>query len=441
MKRHFLIVLSFILLGVETLAQVPPPVDPAAARAAREQKKTPAVAVSLSRTELELGYNRDFSHPDYLNRDLISTAEMAPMSLLHIGLESVTGNSIPPIKLGASLAAAIFDRAILHAGHEYGHLSAFSKAGYTDWRYDDGINLTRQLDKDVSPSALFSDAFPSGDITVGVSESEWNDIDRRFGRGRDYYEFSAAMEAGGLNQSEATRVNYRDRLLEGRFGLYDTVPYFGGTFSTLLYSSASGDLIDYVGALDAYGVHTSEGSVRLISLARFASGSSWAALGSYVQSVAYGDSKDLFQPMTIDAWSGRNWTAYYPEFESWLSRRGPTVKAMLPIRHTDGGWFFPSIEQSVAGGGMATEIGGYLKAPISSNSPLLAKLYAFANTEGGLWLEPGIGIKAADWLVLDLAGYWGNGYTFHRDIYGATYDFVDKAESGVKAGFTVFIKF
>ena len=42
-------------------------------------------------------------------------------------------------------------------------------------------------------------------------------------------------------------------------------------------------------------------------------------------------------------------------------------------------------------------------------------------------------MRPIKWLELGLTAYRADGYTLHRDLYGATYSFNKDRESGVKA--------
>ena len=228
-------------------------------------------------TLLQLGYSYDFSNPDYISRENISNLEMAPISFFNSALDQpIRGR--PEAKLAATVLAVVVDHGILITGHEYGHLSAFSRLGYDDFRYGDSPS---EIDNKTSPLSIFREAMSWSDFSVNAGESASADIYRRFGASEDYYEFAAAMEGGGLNQNQATLIRYRDRLFDNRFMLLDSVPYGGLALSTFFYSGG-GDIRDYVEALDQNGIHTSEFTIKLISLSRLFSGSAFVAGPSYI---------------------------------------------------------------------------------------------------------------------------------------------------------------
>jgi hypothetical protein len=420
------------------------PTFPAAALAALLMAASPASAQDPRRppppdeekpadlkSTVELSYlwalNHDVLHPVGLARFQLSLE-----TLLHGTLDDALPGTSPFIKGVFFAGVLLADRTIAKVGHEYGHIAVFNRAGYQDFLMTVG---------DRGPEALtFREVFinslvPQRVMAVQLEEDDAQDAAMRFA-GKHYEEFNAITYAGGLNQEQIHLNLFRDRVLKHQFGFFDTSSYLIETISTLAYTNTEdGDLDGYVDSLGEVGVSTSIPMVKSLSVVRFLSGTAVSAGIGFYRAMTE-DRYDGFAPRVIGG--DKAWSVLWPEFESHLTRRGPTVRASLPVR-VAGFLVLPGLESAIADEGWEFEVG--LEASRPATSWLDARAGVFGGTEGGFWGEAGVAAKLGPVFSVLLSYHFGNGYTFRRDVYGETFDFEQKTEHGVQLGFSTLFNF
>jgi hypothetical protein len=225
-------------------------------------------------------------------------------------------------------------------------------------------------------------------------------------------------------------------VLRHQFGFFDAAPYAIECFSTLLYpSSEDADLDGYVDSLERAGFTTSIGAVKALSLVRLFSGTAVSAGIGFYRAMSE-DAFDGFAPRVIAR--GKEWTVLWPEFESFMTRRGPSVRASLPVRAA--GWLvMPGLEAAFADEGVEWEAGVEASRPAAPWLDVRAGL--FAGTEGGVWGEVGVALKPDPSLSILLSWHAANGYTFRRDVHGETFDFDENFEQGLQMGLSALFRF
>jgi hypothetical protein len=399
--------------------------DPAGS--AQKSRSAPPIVPSTVELSYIFPVNSDVLDPVGLAK-----FEVSLESLVHATLDNSLKGSGPIVKAAFFTGVLFFDRTVAKAGHEYGHVAIFNRAGYTKFFLTTGGHAPEPL---TFHEVFINSIIPLGHLAVEIPLDDFLDAESRF-TGRDFEEFMAATFAGGLNQEQIHLNMYRERVLRHQFGFFDTAPYLIETLSTPLYAGASGsDIGGYVDRLGDAGFSTSVAAVKAISLVRLFSGSAISAgIGFYHTMV--GDSFDEYAPRVV-ARAG-DWTVLWPEFESFMSRRGPTVRATLPLR-AGGFLFLPGLETSFSEGHSEFEASLEASRPVAPWLDVSGSL--FVGTEQGFWTEAGVALKPAPWVSLLLNYHVADRYTFRRDVYGETFDFEDRAERGLHAGFSFLFKF
>ena len=369
---------------------------------------------------------------DVINPIGLARFQLSLESLVHGTLDDAARGSSLVVKGALFAGILLMDRTIAKVGHEYGHISVFNRAGYNEFL----LTVGNQDPEPLSFREVFINSMvPQRHMAVQLTEEDALDAQTRYGP-QDYDEFTAISYAGGLNQEQVHLNLYRERVLRHQFGFLDTSAYFVETISTIAYSSADdSDLGGYVSALERAGISTSVGQIKLMSLVRFFSGSAISAgIGFY--KVMTEDKFDGFSPRVIGK-SGE-WTVLWPEFESYMTRRGPSVRGSLPLR-AGGFLFLPALESAISGEGWEFEAGLEASRPMA---PWLdVKASFFGGTEGGYWMDAGVALKPHPTLAILVGWHKARGYTFRRDVYGETFDFEHDSEWGLHLGGSVIFRF
>jgi hypothetical protein len=395
-----------------------PPVELKPAPDARAAVAAPPIDPQLSYSSI---------NPRLLDRqDLASWHEAGGDLLITVvGYDASDPAWLKLLRIGA---AGVAQHALDFAAHEFGHVSSFTRAGCREVVFapDDEPPAAWE-----SPGVLdvLRAAFERSPAPVGVSESDWARIDAIFsGRPAAYAEFLVLTEAGGLNQEQVALARYGARLGEGGPAPLMFVPYVLGASATLRYpgSKDQSDLADYVAQLHRLGVRADVGTAKALSAFRFLSGSGLSLMGAVVEDVA-GSGRGAWRPLALSL--GETSQVDWPEFESYLSRYGPTLKTSFAVRLA-GVELRPSYERSFAGGEHTHEAGLRARADASSWLRLLGA--AFVGDQGGRWVEGGIEARPLGWLVLGASYVDGSGYTVHREIFGANLPMIEASESGVR---------
>jgi hypothetical protein len=413
--------LSFLLGALPAAAlQTDPERSPVPAR----QPRLPTVS--------ELSFQIPLFHPEVIDPVNVARLQVSLESVLHATLDDTIRGTKLHIKAVFLAGVLLFDRTVAKVGHELGHMAVYSRAGYSDFR----LAVGAQDPEPLTARELFINSLtPFRRVSVGIPDDDTLDARQRFS-GTAFDEFNAATFAAGLNQEQIHLNHYRDRVLRHQFGFFDTVPYTIESLSTLLYSGAeNADLEGYRSHLDAAGFTTSIPRMKAISMVRLLSGSAVSAASGFYRAMTE-EAYDGFAPRVIARLEG--WTVLWPEFESFLSRRGPTVRASLPLR-AGGFLIVPGLEQSIADGGSATEAG--VEASRRLAPWLDARASLFAASDRGYWAEAGVAVKPSATASVSLAYHVADRYTFHREMYGETLDLIHRAERGLMLGMSLVFRF
>jgi hypothetical protein len=379
----------------------------------------------------------EFSYLVPLNHQVLDPVGLARFqvsleTLLHGTLDDSVRGARPIVKAMFMAGVLMLDRTIAKVGHEYGHIAVFNRAGYHDFLLSVGTQSPEPL---TFREVFLNSLVPQRHMAVQLEEDDAQDALTRFAP-RDFEEFTALTFAAGLNQEQVHLNLFRERVLRHQFGFFDTSSYLIESLSTLVYTgSANADIDGYVESLKRAGYTSSVEAVKALSLVRFFSGTAVSAGTGFYRAMSE-DRFDGFAPRVVA--KSRNWTVLWPEFESFLTRRGPTVRASLPLR-TSGVLIIPGLETAIADEGWEFEAGVEASRPAAPWLDLRAGV--FTGTDGGFWGEVGVAVKPEPSLSLLFSWHLANGYTFRRDVYGETFDFEDRIESGVQVGFSTILRF
>src|SRR4030095_12349246 len=97
-------------------------------------------------------------------------------------------------------------------------------------------------------------------------------------------------------------------------------------------------------------------TVKALSIVRFLSGTALSAGIGFTRAMSE-DQFDGFAPRVLfQSKGGPGWTVLWPEFQSYLTRRGPSLRPSLPIRAL-GMTIIPGLETAIADEGLEHEVG------------------------------------------------------------------------------------
>jgi hypothetical protein len=417
-------VLSPAFLRAQDQEKLPPPetVPPAA----RDVPPRPQ--------EIDLSYRLNLSYPRHIDRENIASLTMTASDAVHFALQDAAEDAwylrVP--KYGAAFA---IDTAIRYVSHEYGHLSTFSKAGYRQAIFGDKDRINSTAPK-ASIGKMFMSGFnPFDDSAVSVSQSDWDGIVGDLGNNPVLVSrFTVAIKAGGLNQEEVNLNRYAERLFDGELSYLDTIPFLISGAAVLKYPVGvqMSDTGDYITELRGLGLRTSAGTLHALSAATLLSGSSLAAF----RGVFFGLTSragGLVEPLRVPV--SEHFSVYAPEFDNYLSLFGPTLNSSIPFK-LYGVFFQPGYEHLFVDGASMGEWGTAVRAPIFPF--LMVEGSGYRNSDGGSWLETGVRFLPLKWLAVSVGYAWARGYSFHRDVYGASNDLIDPSERSVLIGLSAF---
>jgi hypothetical protein len=387
--------------------------------------------------EINLSYRFNLSYPGHIDRENIASLTMTASDAIHFAMQDGADDQwylrIP--KWGAAFA---LDTAIRYVSHEYGHLSSFSKGGYHQALFGDKDRIQSSAPK-ASIGRMFLSGFnPFDNSAVSISQSDWDKIVGNLGHDPVLVsKFTVSVKAGGLNQEEVNLDRYADRLFDGELSYLDTLPFLISGAAVLKYPVGieMSDVGDYITELKGLGLRTSAGTLHALSAATLLSGSSLAAFRGAFLGLT-GRSGGLVEPFRFPI--NEQLSVYLPEMDNYLSIFGPTLKSSIPLR-LYGVLLQPSYEHLFVDGATKGEAGISVRAPVFPF--LIVEGSGYRNFEGGSWLESELRFLPLKWLSLGLGYAWGRGYTFHRDVYGASNDLLDSTERSVLIGLSAFHMF
>jgi carbohydrate-selective porin OprB len=99
----------------------------------------------------------------------------------------------------------------------------------------------------------------------------------------------------------------------------------------------------------------------------------------------------------------------------------------------------PSYQHVIAEGVSMGEAGVRVEKEL--HAVLALRGMAFVNTEAGNWIEGGVVVRPASWLSLEAGYASGRGYSLHRDVFGATADYLEENEASIRLGASVRLAF
>ena len=362
-------------------------------------------------------------NPNYYQHNITASTGTL-MDLVHLAMYDDTSNPSFTVRLLKYGFSAWMDVNLSTVAHEYGHISGFSRAGI-DMR--PSLYIDGEYEGTAAPHKIFFGVIV-GHPSVTVPLDDWHEIVASFGTDTKALAlYSASVVAGGLNQQQLLATRYAERYLDGNLSHLDSWSIIGNNLSTILYSNstAHNDLYGYTDYLDAAGVRTSVGSIRGYSAFRLLSGSSIGAFIGMRNGIWF-NTLGFVKPIHFNVGDA---TVYLPEFESFLCQTGPSVKMRLPIK-LYGVSLAPSIEVS-----HGAEFG--LKATVPIITPLTISGAVYAQSTG-YWAEGYINLRLIKELSLVLGYEHSGGYTFHKDVFGAT---TDNSEHSTVVGVDLNFKF
>jgi hypothetical protein len=416
----------------------------AAANAQDEEKPrrdlpppTEAPAAPPRPQQAQISYRLNVSYPGHVDRENISSLSMATMDAVHLAMQDGADDAwylrIP--KWGGAFA---IDTAIRYVGHEYGHLSSFSKAGYRRALFGDKDKIDSSAPKASIGKMFVSGLNPFDNSAVSVSQSDWEEIVKDLHNDPVLVaRFRIAVKAGGVNQEEANLERYSERLYDNRLSYLDTMPFLISGAAVLKYPVGieMSDIGDYIDELKGTGLRTSVGRLHALSALTLLSGSSLAAFRGFFIGLTTGEG-GMVQAFKLPV--ADHLDIFAPELDNYLSIFGPTLRPSIPVR-LYGVYVQPGYEQLFVGGASGGEPGISVRAPIVEF--LQARGCAYRHSDGGSWLEASLEFLPLKWLSLSLGYAWAHGYTFHRDVFGASNDLVEAGERSLLIGVSAFYLF
>lgn len=387
--------------------------------------------------ELRLSYRLNLSHPGHLERENIASLSMAASDAVHWALQDEADDPFY-FRIPKWGAAFVIDTAVRYVSHEYGHLSSFSKAGYRHAVFGDKDEIDTTAPRASFGRMLLNGFNPWDNSAVSITQEDWDRIVDDFGGDEERLRrFRIVIKAGGLNQEAVNLERYSDRLYEGRLSYLDAAPFIISGAAVLRYPTGIelSDTGDYIDELRDSGLRTTVGRVHTLSALTLLSGSMLSAvrgafLGIFTQRGGWVEAISV-SPM-------EHVVVFAPELENFLSQYGPTLKPMLPVRIHDV-LIKPSYEQLFITGKTMGEAGLSARAPLTSFLAFTGAGYR--NSGGGHWIEGMVELLPLQWLAFSVGYARSDGYSFHRDVYGATTDLLRRREGSLLLGVSAFHDF
>jgi len=378
------------------------------------------------------------SRPDYIDRRTVTDLAVGAMDLAHLALRD-DGSDPWGARSVKWILSAWFGVACTHVVHEYGHMSGLSRCG-CDSAVIGEVGGPLGEREDATVERLFVHGlWPTRARALSLTEDDWADLQRRFeGRPREFNRFWLTVEAGGLNQEQAFASRYATRLHEDRLSYLDTPTYLWAAAGTFFYPSDSeeSDIADYIDRLDTEGREVSASRLKALTAFRFLGGTGLASLRGTAVGF-FGRAGGFVEPLSTEPIDGL--LVFWPEFESYLTLSGPTLKTDLPVRV--GEWMLlPSYERSFAEGGVDHEGGLRARAPFF-NGILVLEGGAYVSDRGGTWRSGEAELRPLAWFSFIVGVDAGRGYTFRRDVFGSREEYLDGSEHSLLVGLKVTLAF
>lgn len=390
----------------------------------------------------------NFSNGGVYDPDSIASWSLSYSELLHVGADNLilgrhTEKQSPGERLarfgGAAALLLLLEIPNSFVTHEYGHFRMDSVAGMNKPIFgsdqDDDYSF---VSTPFNAYALTFETIVTGGFNTYHASQEASEQAKLLSdpkRAPYALQFDIMGEAGGLNMSQYTTEMLTQRILDGDGHCLDIITYGSHAFDSLLYINrgGGGDIDDYVDLLAKSGIKTSSAEVRVVSqIPKLVGNSTISLLVGVVDYIATGDRRidplgQEFGPVKV----------LWPEFASYLTLNGPTFKLIEQVNVGKQHFYLtaekPLPKSMVEGGiGWRGDICKYFGAEV----------YAVHNfSTGGNWFEGGPVVRPCEWFAFGVKGYYGDGYTFRREMAGSVADFMKEKESGLKGFVEINLKF
>ena len=389
--------------------------------------------------ELRMKFSWDFNHPDVISRGNITDASLfvadAMSHGLYYGLRSAIDSR--PARVAITIPYLIFGPRLVRSfrvwNHEEGHLQVWDRLPGID--HDDFTFVDEDADRTniANPWETFR-AITTGfndDASVSLESAAWQSVEKDPKLKPHLETIDIVMEAGGLNQDQYTLEQIQRRILRGEEHILNSVFWMGYLYSTLGYQTGhpNGDIDDYLDGLGRRGINSSVDDVKNVQWLKYLSGSSAMMLGGFCSWLSQGkpivSRDDYFLPFPI------------PEWSSYLTTRGPTIKAWTLQEVRGGFWIEPSYQLPLDDA-KSEEYGLRLNLVRTWYDAVLA---GYVNRSGGNWFDGEFTIKPLPFLDIGLGISHGHGFTYEREIRGKTFDFLKENELDLKGMISVRCEF
>lgn len=354
--------------------------------------------------DLDTGFYYNTSHRYHLEQESITAAYGGLLDGLHVAISDNMRDDPLGVRLLKYTISGWADTIIETTAHEYGHVSALSRVGF---RVDTDTYMRNTNTGETNPARVLWAALRSRPAIV-AQQDDW---DRAFYTlsPEKFRQYNALIAAGGLNQEQLIANRYIERYLEGELSRLDSFVILWGNTSTMRYP-VGGDIDLFVQNVGSTSINT----VKNYSFLRLFSGSSLKSIMATLEGVS-GVPGGFVKPMKLQC---EDVSIYWPEIQSYLTLKGPSVKTILPVKVGDV-LFLPSVEAA-----HGAEAGLKILLPMTPFLSLKPEAYHSAT---GNWFEASVEIRPIRWFGL-YAGYaYGHGQTLHGDVFGATLDNTERS--------------
>mgnify|MGYP001607095287 CR=1 FL=1 len=405
---------------------------------AQEHQPRKGSYIKLEEHEWSLDWTYDFSYPEIMSRENISDTALGTSGiinhLLDFGIRTVIdgkGGDYMAAMIIAGFATGVMEYSLSVAEHEMGHLQVWSRAGIgrDHFRFYDSKDRPHSVGDFLEVwNAVWVDNQGLQGAAVGLDPSGWDEYYGNPDFAGHLTELNLMVEGGGLNQIQYSLERINDRVYSGTAHILDGPGWLWRMNSTLFYNTSmeESDIRDYLDDLKMLGIRSNIGHVKNIQWLKYLSGSSLAMYTGVYNFFDHGETK-IAPPFT-----------WWPEFASYLTTHGPTLKIRAAPKNRIGLRVEPSIQFSLDDT-KHEEYGLRLE-----NRPFnwaRLNLGGFLNRADGHWLDGGLTLSPFAWLDLGVGFTYGKGWTYEREINGKTFWFADEDEFSIKGSISIFFQF
>ncbi|TSC89128.1 MAG: hypothetical protein G01um10143_509 [Parcubacteria group bacterium Gr01-1014_3] len=393
--------------------------------------------IQLEEHDWSLDWTYDFSYPEIMSRENISDTALGTSKIidhtLDLGIRKLTGGKrgdYMSAMIITGFTTAIMEHSLSVAEHEMGHLQVWSRAGISrnHFRFYDTKNEPHKVDDFLEIwNAVWVDNQGLKGAAVGLDTSGYNELYGNPDLTGHFTEINIMIEAGGLNQIQYSLERINNRIYAGEGHILDGPGWLWRMNNTLMYNTSmeNSDIRDYLDDLKLLGIRSNIGHVKNIQWLKYLSGSSLAMYTGVYNFFDHGETK--LKPPFL----------WWPEFASYLTTHGPTLKIRRPIRER-GAMLEPSIQFSLDDT-KHEEYGLRIEDQLTRWARL--NLGGFINRADGHWLDGALTLSPFAWLDLGVGFTYGKGWTYEREINGKTFWFADEDEFSIKGSISIFFRF